>query len=83
MLYAQRAADANNIAYPLKPPSSQETGSHPGKARSYEPKLLNETMLTISHTQRKTLPILIPISTKKNPHREQIKNKKKKKQEEN
>ena len=31
--------------HPLKPPSSQATRSHPGKARSYEPKALNKTML--------------------------------------
>ena len=33
---------AKDIAYPLKPPSIQATGSHPGKAKSYEPKALNE-----------------------------------------
>ena len=57
---------------PLKLPYSQATRLHPGKAKSYEPKALNETMLsmrrkkslTISHTQHITLPISTPISTK-------------------
>ena len=48
----------------LAPPSSQATRLHPGKAKSYEPKALNETMLpmrrkkiiTISHTQQFPLP---------------------------
>ena len=59
-------------SHPLKPPSSQATRSHPGKAKSYEPKTLNETMLpmrrkksiTISHTQHRTTPIPAPILTK-------------------
>ena len=57
MLYAQSVGLAKNAAYPLKPPSSQATRSHSGKARNYGPKALNETMLlmrrkksfTISH----------------------------------
>ena len=50
------------------------TRSHPGKAKSYKPKALNETMLpmrrkksiNISHTQHRTTPIPFPISTKEN-----------------
>ena len=72
MLYALYVRLAKNVAYPLNPLSSQETSSHLGKARSYEPKALNETMLpirrkkslTISHTQHRTPPIPTPISTK-------------------
>ena len=45
MLYAQSVGLARNIVYPLKVSSSQATKSHPGKARSYEPKALNEAML--------------------------------------
>ena len=63
---------SEDVAYPLKPPSSQEIRSHPGKASIYEPKTLNETMLpmkrkksiTISHTQQMTTPISTPILTK-------------------
>ena len=55
---------AKDVGYPLKPPSSQATRSHPGKPRSYEPKVLHGTMLPmrrkkslyISHTQHRTLP---------------------------
>ena len=73
MLYAQGVGLAEDAAYPINPPSSQATRSHPGKAKSYEPKALNETMLsmkrkksiTISHTQYRTTPIPTPISTKK------------------
>ena len=72
MLYARRVGLVEDVAYPLNPPSSQETRSHPGKAKSYEPKALNETMLpmkrkksiTISHTQYGTTPIPTLISTK-------------------
>ena len=57
---------------PTKTPLSQAIRSH-GKARSYEPKALNERMLpmrkkknlTISHTQHRTLPIPTPISLKR------------------
>ena len=59
-------------SHQLKPPSTQATWSHPGKAKSYEPKALNETMLpmrrknslTISHIQHSRPQIPIPISTK-------------------
>ena len=72
MFYTRRVGLAEDIAYPLKTPSSQATRSHPGKAKNYEPKALNETMLpmkrkkniTISHTQHGTTPIPTPISTK-------------------
>ena len=72
MLYAQHVGLAKDQAYPLKPPSSQVTRLHPGKAKSYEPKTLNETMLhmkdkksiTISHIQQRTTPISIHILTK-------------------
>ena len=72
MLYAQCLGLAEDVAYPLNPLSSQATWSRPGKAKSYEPKALNETMLpmkrkksiTISHTQLRTTPIPTPISTK-------------------
>ena len=70
----------------IKPPWSQARRSHPGKAKRYEPKALNETMLslrrkksiTISHTQQ----ISTLISTKEkewrhekrgDPHQEQEK----------
>ena len=72
MLYARSVGLARYVAYPLKLISSQVTRSHQGKARSYEPKALNETMLpmkrkksiTISYTQHKTTPIPTPILTK-------------------
>ena len=72
MLYVQGVGLTWDVAYPLKPPSSQATRSHPGKAKRFEPKALNETMLpirrkksiTISHTQHGTTPIPTPISTK-------------------
>ena len=38
MLYARGLGIAKNVAYPLNPSSSQATGSHPGKAKSYEPR---------------------------------------------
>ena len=71
MLYAQCVGLAEDVVYPLKP-SSHATRSHPGKAKIYEPKALNETMLpmtrkksiNISHTQHGTTPIPTPISTK-------------------
>ena len=54
-------------------PTSQATKSHPGKAKSYEPKALNETMLpmrrkksiTISHNQHRTTPIPTPFQPKR------------------
>ena len=72
MLYARGVGLAKDVAYPLKPLSSQATRSHPGKAKSYEPKALNKTILpkrrkesiTISHTQQRTTPISTPILTK-------------------
>ena len=72
MIYACCVGLAKDVAYPLKPPSSQATRSHQGKAKTYEPKALNETMLpmkrkksiTISHTQHRTTPIPTHISTK-------------------
>ena len=75
MLYAPRMRLAEDVAYPLKStkPSSQATRSHSRKAKSYEPKALNETMLPmrkkksliISDTiQHRTSPIPIPISVK-------------------
>ena len=72
MLYAWSLRLAKNIAYPLKPPFSEATRLHPGKARSYEPKVLNETVLpmrrkkslTISHTQQRKTPIPTLISIK-------------------
>ena len=55
---------------PTKTPSPEATRSNPGKAKSYEPNALNETMLpmwrkksiTISPTQHRTTPISTPIS---------------------
>ena len=73
MLYARCVGLAKDIAIPIKPPlSCQATRSHPGKAKNYEPKALNEIMLPmngkksiiISHTQHGTTPIPTPISTK-------------------
>ena len=57
---------------PTKTSSSQATWSYPGKAKSYDPKALNETMLPMrrkksiatSHTQHWTSPIPTPVSTK-------------------
>ena len=64
---------SEDVAYPLNPPSSQATRSHPGKAKSYEPTALNEKMLpmkrkksiTISHTQYGTTPIPTPFKQKR------------------
>ena len=72
MLYVQGVGLTWDVAYPLKPPSSQATRLHPGKAKNYKPKALNETILsmrrkkriTISHTQQRTTPISTPISNK-------------------
>ena len=66
MLYARCVGLAKDVAYPLKPPSSQGTRSHPGKAKSYETMLpmRRKKHITISHTQWRTAPISIPISTK-------------------
>ena len=63
MLYARSVRLAKNVEYQLTPPS-QATRSYPGKARSYELNILNETMLpmrrtkslTISYTQYSTPP---------------------------
>ena len=60
-------------SHSLNPPSSQATRSHPGKAKRYEPKALNETILpmkrkksiTISHTQHRTTPIPTPFQQKR------------------
>ena len=52
MLYAQCVGLKKDVAYPLKTPSSQATRSHPGKARSYEPKALNEIMLPMRRKKR-------------------------------
>ena len=62
MLYARCVGLAKDVAYPLKPSSSQATRPHLGKAKSYEPEALNETMLpmrrkkiiTITHAQHRT-----------------------------
>ena len=72
MLYAQHMRLDEDVAYPLKILSSQAIKSHPGKAKSYEPKALNETMLpmkrkksiSISHTKHRTTPIPNLLSTK-------------------
>ena len=72
MLYPQCVGLAEDVAYPLNPPSSQSTRLHSGRAKYYEPKVLNETMLpikrkksiTISNTQHGTTPIPTPILTK-------------------
>ena len=53
MLYVQGVGLTWDVAYPLKPPSSQATRSHPGKAKSYEPKALNETMLPMKKKKSK------------------------------
>ena len=37
MLYARYVELAKDVAYPLKPNSSQVTRSHSGKAKNYEP----------------------------------------------
>ena len=49
---------------------TQATRSHPGKAKSYEPKALNETMrrkksITISYTQQRTTPMPTPFQPKR------------------
>ena len=46
MLYVQGVGLTWDVAYPLKPPSSQATRLHPGKAKSYEPKAPNKTIST-------------------------------------
>ena len=80
ILYARGVWLAKNMAYPLKPSSSQATRSHPEKARSIEPNALNET--TISLTQHRITPISTPFQSKRknwgvrkkeDPHREQEK----------
>ena len=73
MLFGWSMGLAKNVAYPLSPSYSQATRLHPGKARSYESKVLNETVLpmrrkkslTISHTQHRTPPITTPIQPKR------------------
>ena len=73
MHYAWGVGLANDVGYPLKPPSFQATRLYPGKAKIYDPKALSETMLPmrrkksliISHTQHRTPPIPSPISSKK------------------
>ena len=45
MLYARCVGLAKDVVYPLTPPSSQATRSHP--AKSYEPKARNETLLSM------------------------------------
>ena len=72
MLYAWSIGLAKDVAYLPNIPSSQATRSHPRKAKSYEPMVLNESILpmkrkksiTISHTQYETTPISTPILTK-------------------
>ena len=72
MLHSRCVGLAKDVVYPLNP-SFQLTRSHPGKAKSYEPKALNETMLptkrkksiTISHTQHMTTPIATPFQPKR------------------
>ena len=64
MLYVWCVALVDDVVYPLKPPVFSNNKQ---KAKSYEPKALNETMLpmkrkksiTISHTQHGTTPIPI------------------------
>ena len=47
MLYVRGVGLTKDVVYSLTPPSSWATRSHPEKARSYEPKAPNETMLPI------------------------------------
>ena len=54
MLYTQSVGLAKNVAYPLKPLFSKAIMSHTGKARSYESKALNETMLPMSKKEGPT-----------------------------
>ena len=56
MLYARSVRLPKDVAYPLKPSSSQATKLYPGKARSYEPNTLNETMLPMRTKKRLTIP---------------------------
>ena len=59
MLYAWCVGLAEDVAYPLKhTPSSQATRSHPGNAKSYELKALNETMLPMK--RKKVSPFHTP-----------------------
>ena len=53
MFYARRVGLVEDVAYPLKPPSSQATRSYPGKAKNYEPKALNETMFVACEEKEK------------------------------
>ena len=79
-------------------PSFQATMLHPGKAKNYEPKALNKTMLpirkslTTSDTKHRTPPILTHISInekewgregKKEPHKKCFKDGKKRKVKKN
>ena len=52
MLFALSVGLAEDVAYRLNPPFSQATRSHPGKAKGYEPKALNETMLPMKRKKR-------------------------------
>ena len=65
MLYAKCVVLAKDVAYLLNPPLLKQQGHIQKKAKSYELKALNKTMLpmrrnksiTISHTQHKTTAI--------------------------
>ena len=54
---------AKNVAYSLTHPSSQATKLHPGKAKSYELKALNETMLPMRRKKSITI-----YTTSTRPH---------------
>ena len=55
MLYTRGMGLAKEVVYPLNLPSSQATRSHPGKAKSYEAKALNETMLPMRRKKSLTI----------------------------
>ena len=64
--YARCVGVAKNVAYPLNSPSSQAIKSHPVKARSYEPKPQNETMLPVK--KEKSHHFTLPTQDTTNSH---------------
>ena len=52
----------------LKPPSSQAIKSHPGKAKSYEPKALIEIMLSMGRKKSITISHSAEVHTNFHPH---------------
>ena len=53
MFYIRCVALTEDVVYPLKPPFSEATRSHPEKAKSYEPKDINKTILPMRRKKSK------------------------------